>query len=63
LLQAGLTRADAELGQKMDLPALPDALSSLVATWLRGEIPTVDPSQPQFIDLFAKLAESASSQT
>jgi len=59
LLEAGLSRAEKELGNLMGLPSLPAVLSDLVTAWARGEIASLDPDNDNFRRLFSELAESA----
>ena len=61
LLQAGLIRAEAELGNRMGLPSLPNVLGQLVVAWAQGEVATVDPNNDNFKRLFAELAKRAQS--
>jgi hypothetical protein len=56
---AGLTRAEKELGRRLDLPRLPEVLSGIVAALARGELTVLDPENPKFKELFAQLAEAA----
>jgi hypothetical protein len=56
VLTAGLTKAEAELGRQLDLPALPAVLSGLVAATARGELSEIDPNDQKFKDLFSDLA-------
>ena len=60
VLNAGLARAEKELGRRLDLPTLPTTLAALVGAWLRGEAAVLDPDNPIFKELFAQLAERAS---
>src|SRR6185436_8854907 len=53
VLEAGLARAEKELGRRFDLPALPRTLAALVGAWLRGEVAVLDPENPIFKELFA----------
>ena len=59
IITAGLTRAEAELGRTLNLPALPIVISKLVATAVKGELATINPEDSEFQKLFADLAESA----
>jgi len=60
VLNAGLARAEKELGRRLDLPTIPRTLGALVGGWLRGEVSVLDPENPIFKELFAQLAERAS---
>ena len=59
VLAAALKRAAAELGRRLDLPSLPAAVIGLAEAWARGEVPTLDPNEPVFIELFGDIAERA----
>lgn len=63
LLAAGLARADAELGRQIGAPALPGVLGQLVVAWSQGTIATVDPDNPNFQALIAKLAQQIQADT
>lgn len=52
---AGLKAAEAELGHRLDMPAIPQAIAGLVGAWARGELATLDPNTRAFQDLFAAL--------
>lgn len=56
---AGLSRAEKELGRRLDLPRLPEVLSGIVAALARGDITVLDPEHPNFKELFVQLAEAA----
>lgn len=60
VLGAGLTAAETQLGNGLDLPALPTALASLVSAWASGQVATIDPNDPAFKALFAQIAAKAS---
>jgi hypothetical protein len=59
VLDAGLIRAEAEIGNRMSLSALPTVLGQLVIAWNQGEIATADPDNDNFRRLFSKLADQA----
>jgi len=59
VLVAGLVRAEAEIGNRMSLSALPAVLGQLVIAWNHGEIATVDPDNDNFRRLFGELADRA----
>jgi hypothetical protein len=59
LLAFGLTRAEAELGNRMGLTSLPRVLGQLVVAWEQGKIDHVDPDDDDLKHLFAVLAEGA----
>jgi len=59
IIGAGLIQAEAELGQKLNLPSLPTVLSKLVSATASGELTTIDPKDPEFQKIFADLAGSA----
>jgi hypothetical protein len=59
LVSAGLVRAEKELGNRLDRPAVPAVIGALVVAWARGEIATIDPGNDNFRRLFSELAERA----
>lgn len=59
LVSAGLVRAEKELGNRLDRPAVPAVIGALVIAWARGEIAIVDPGNDNFRRLFSELAERA----
>mgnify|MGYP001822654890 CR=1 FL=1 len=59
LLQAGLIRAQAELGNRITLSTVPAVLGQLVAAWAQGKIGAVDPGNDNFKRLFAEIADRA----
>ncbi len=59
LISAGLTRADAELGRRIGLSALPGAMGELVAAWAQGKVAQLDPDNENFKKLFSEFAEKA----
>jgi hypothetical protein len=59
VLGAGLVRAEAEIGNRMCLSALPTVLGQLVIAWNQGEIATVDPDNDNFRRLFGEFADQA----
>jgi hypothetical protein len=59
LLQAGLVRAQAELGNRISLRSLPSVLGQMVVAWAQGRIETIDPDNGNFKRLFAELADRA----
>jgi hypothetical protein len=59
VLDAGLERADKELGNRLGLSSLPQVLGELVSSWARGEIAEIDPGNKNFKSLFVELAEMA----
>lgn len=58
-VSAGLQRADRELGHRIDTTRLPWVLAQLVAAVARGDIAEIDPENPKFKEVFARLAEAA----
>ncbi|MEO6034063.1 MAG: hypothetical protein ABIQ35_02285 [Verrucomicrobiota bacterium] len=59
VLRAGIIRAESEMGRRLDVSALPGVLGGLVAAWLKGEAPALEPNDPAFQKFFAELAERA----
>ena len=59
VLQAGLARAEEELGNRIGVTSLPPVLGELVVAWAKGEIANIDPDNDQFQHLFRELAERA----
>jgi hypothetical protein len=59
LLQAGLIRAQTELGNRITLSTVPVVLGQLVAAWAQGKIGAVDPGNDNFKRLFAEIADRA----
>jgi hypothetical protein len=57
LVQAGLVRAEKELGNRLERSAVPRLLGELVLAWARGEIATIDPDNDNFRRLFGEIAE------
>ena len=56
LLEAGLQRAEGELGNGIGLSAVPAVLGGLVSAWARGEVGEIDMNDPNFQRLFTELA-------
>ncbi len=59
LISAGLTRAEAELGRRIGISAIPAAMGELVAAWAQGKVAQLDPDNENFKKLFSELAEKA----
>jgi hypothetical protein len=59
LLNAGLTRAEKEIGNRIGISSLPIVLGGLVVAWSKGEITDIDPEDENFQNLFGELAERA----
>lgn len=59
LLQAGLDRAEAELGHALSLANLPKTIGLLIEAWADGRVGTIDPAHATFIALFNELAVRA----
>ena len=59
VLNAGLARAEKELGTRLGLSAIPAVLGDLVAAWAIGNVATIDPDNQNFKRLFDELAERA----
>lgn len=59
VLDAGLARAEHELGNRLVLSALPTVLGDLIRTWARGELGVIDPENQNFKRLFSQLADRA----
>ena len=58
-ISAGLTRADRELGHRIDTTRLPWVLAQLVAAVAKNDLAVIDPEHPKFKEVFAQLAEAA----
>ncbi|PQP35058.1 hypothetical protein C6A37_04500 [Desulfobacteraceae bacterium SEEP-SAG9] len=56
VLNAGLARAQDQLGHQLGTSAVPPVLGGLVVAWARGEIDTIDPGNQDFQELFEALA-------
>ena len=56
VLNAGLARAQDQLGKQLGTSAVPPVLGGLIAAWARGEINTIDPDNQDFQELFETLA-------
>ena len=56
VLEAGLARAQDQLGSQLGTSAVPSVLGALVAAWARGETAVIDPEDPDFQKLFMELA-------
>jgi hypothetical protein len=59
LLNAGLARAEKELGNRIGVSSLPSVMGGLVVAWSRGEIAEIDPEDENFQNLFEELAVRA----
>lgn len=59
VLEAGLARAQDQLGRQLGTSAVPSVLGALVAAWARGEIAAIDPGNADFQELFMELAMRA----
>lgn len=59
LLNAGLARAEKEIGNRIGISSLPIVLGGLVVAWSKGEIIDIDPEDENFQNLFGELAERA----
>ncbi len=59
VLEAGLARAQDQLGRQLGAGAVPSVLGALVAAWARGETVAIDPDDPDFQKLFMELAMRA----
>lgn len=55
VLDDAFTQVAAELGRRVDLPALPPVIGGLVGAWARGDFVKIDPTSPAFLDLFGRL--------
>ena len=56
LLDAGLERAESEIGSRIGLSSVPAVLGGLVSAWARGEVGEIDKDDPNFKRLFTELA-------
>lgn len=59
LLDAGLARAEKEIGHTLALPSLPPVLGLLVESWAKGNISHIDPENDNFKKLFVELTTQA----
>jgi len=59
VIEAGLARAQDQLGRQLGASAVPSVLGALVAAWARGETPAIDPGNADFQELFLELAMRA----
>lgn len=59
LLEAGLARAEEEIGTRMGVSFVPIALGRLVGAWARDEVGELDPNNPHFKRLFGEFATQA----
>ena len=57
-LEAGLNRANKELGRRMDQAAIPFVLAALVRKLLRGELPNPDPESENFKKTFSEITDA-----
>ena len=57
-----MAQVAAELGRRVDLPALPPVIGGLVGAWARGDFVKIDPTSPAFLDLFGRLLLTATSR-
>ena len=59
VVDAGLTRAAAEMGHRLGVSTLPAAIGLLTETWAAGKLATLDPGNANFKKLFAELSDRA----
>ncbi|MEN8148775.1 MAG: hypothetical protein ABFS86_03060 [Planctomycetota bacterium] len=59
VVDAGLVRAESEMGHRLGVSTLPAAIGLLTEAWATGKLATVDPENANFKKLFAELADGA----
>lgn len=59
LLDAGLVRAEKELGHTLALPSLPPVIGLLIEAWAKGNVSQIDPENDNFKKLFVELTARA----
>jgi hypothetical protein len=57
VMGAGLVRASSEIGSRIGLSQLPDALGLLAGAWLSGKVGVTDPADPAFKKLFGEVID------
>jgi hypothetical protein len=61
-LGVALDKAEQELGRRLDMVSLAPVVIGVAGAWARGDVPTLDPDDPRFAEVFATVAEEVLSR-